>query len=162
MLAEAAGCSNNSTAISGDGAAILDCLRQIDTDILQYASFSVGSSGNYGSWRFVPVVDDTFVRQLPSKQLLSGKVNGARVLARCVHAILNRRSGRMADCCPAITRTMEHNSCRRTRPASSHGFAQRTPYSPNGISDRSTRRTTQHLETSQQDLRPVGTAMDPR
>lgn len=84
-LAEVAGCySSNSSIKAADSAVILDCLRQTDTDTLQFASFKVGSGGNYGSWAFVPVLDDDFAQQLPSKQLLSGKVNGVRVLARYV------------------------------------------------------------------------------
>lgn len=82
-LAELAGCySTNETAV---GKAMLDCLRKVDTDALQYASFKVGSGGNYGSWAFVPVVDDDFAQDLPSTQLSNGSVNGVKMLTRYTH-----------------------------------------------------------------------------
>ena len=52
-----------------------------DSEALQRASFSVSEAGLFGTWAFLPVTDGDFVQQLPSDQLLSGRVNGKRILS---------------------------------------------------------------------------------
>ena len=72
-FAKASGCGDK-------GSGTLDCLRQADTNILQKANAEVGSGVIYGSWGFVPVTDGNFVRERPSQQLPTGKINGQRIL----------------------------------------------------------------------------------
>ncbi|KAJ5964880.1 CAZyme family CE10 [Penicillium vulpinum] len=62
-------------------AAVFNCLVKADTVTLQYASANVSISGEWGTWAFLPVVDGSFIRELPSKQLLKKKVSGKRVLS---------------------------------------------------------------------------------
>ncbi|KFX87272.1 hypothetical protein V490_08392 [Pseudogymnoascus sp. VKM F-3557] len=60
--------------------AVLDCLIAKDSMTLQQASNQVSTTGTYGTWAFLPVTDGTFIKDLPSKQLLAKKVNGKRIL----------------------------------------------------------------------------------
>ncbi|TKA26870.1 hypothetical protein B0A50_04316 [Salinomyces thailandicus] len=59
---------------------VLDCLRQAPSDTLQTANAYVSASGTWGTWAFLPVTDGDFLRQRPSAQLPTGRVNGKRVL----------------------------------------------------------------------------------
>lgn len=60
---------------------VLDCLRGKDAATLQLANFNVTTSGKvYRAWAFDPVTDGTFITGLPSKTLLSSKVNGRAIL----------------------------------------------------------------------------------
>jgi len=59
---------------------IFDCLASKDTDTLQNASATLSESGKYGTWCFLPVTDDTFVQDLPSRQLLRKDLNGLNLL----------------------------------------------------------------------------------
>ncbi|KAK4501538.1 hypothetical protein PRZ48_007347 [Zasmidium cellare] len=81
-LAQEVGCYNGSTTVQRDAdSAILRCLRNADSAALQTANFNVGGGINYGSWAFVPaVVDGGFIQDLPSNQLVAGRVNGRMVL----------------------------------------------------------------------------------
>jgi hypothetical protein len=62
--------------------AFVDCISEVNFQIRGFVSYL--SCAGQCSWAFVPVVDDEFALQLPSKQLLSGKVNGRQVLTRYV------------------------------------------------------------------------------
>ncbi|KFY36023.1 hypothetical protein V494_05383 [Pseudogymnoascus sp. VKM F-4513 (FW-928)] len=68
----AAGCPS-----SGD---VFDCLVTKDSMTLQQASNQISTTQTYGTWAFLPVTDGTFVKQLPSKQLLAKNVNGKNIL----------------------------------------------------------------------------------
>ncbi|KAI1260365.1 alpha/beta-hydrolase [Xylariaceae sp. FL1019] len=58
-----------------------DCLVAADTTVLQNASGTVSTTvGYFGSFAFLPVVDDDYICERPSVQLLHGKVAGKRVL----------------------------------------------------------------------------------
>ncbi|KAK6005765.1 hypothetical protein QM012_007407 [Aureobasidium pullulans] len=74
-----AGCMPN-TAYGSSSRTIFECLVNKDTTTLQYASFNVSASGNFGTWGFLPVTDDVFIQQVPSQQLLEKKVNGQNLL----------------------------------------------------------------------------------
>jgi len=78
--AQAVGCFPG-RAYGNTSTTILDCLRQAPTNVLQNASAEVGASGTWGTWAFLPVTDGDFVRERPSQQLTSGKVNGNRVMS---------------------------------------------------------------------------------
>ncbi|KAI1749224.1 Alpha/Beta hydrolase protein [Xylaria castorea] len=58
-----------------------DCLVAADTEVLQNASGTVSTTlGYFGSFAFLPVIDDDYIQERPAKQLLSGKLGGKRVL----------------------------------------------------------------------------------
>ncbi|KAK8035493.1 carboxylesterase [Apiospora rasikravindrae] len=60
---------------------VFDCLVAADTMTLQNASGLVSTTrGYFGTFAFGPVVDDEYIRDLPSKQLLAGRVAGKRIL----------------------------------------------------------------------------------
>ncbi|KAI1812597.1 carboxylesterase family protein [Poronia punctata] len=69
---EQAGCT--------DAKSKLRCLRSADTVVLQEASAVVSVGGNFGQWAFIPVTDGELIRERPTKQLLSKRVNGHRIL----------------------------------------------------------------------------------
>lgn len=79
-FADAAGCFSG-RGYGNTSATIIDCLRAAPSDILQNASATVGASGTWGTWAFLPVTDGDFIRERSSRQLTSGKVNGLRVLS---------------------------------------------------------------------------------
>jgi carboxylesterase type B len=70
---EAAGCSNVRNR--------LQCLRDGDTIVLQNASAKVSEAGPFGTFAFIPVTDDTFVRDRLSQSLLSKLLKGKHVLS---------------------------------------------------------------------------------
>lgn len=78
-FAIAAGCLDENTP--ADDATVFACLQAADSETLQKANQKVNSAGRYGSWSFIPVTDGEFLRDLPSVQLRSGSVNGARFLS---------------------------------------------------------------------------------
>ena len=51
-----------------------------DTITLQQASAAIDASGLYATWTFLPVIDGTYVQELPSEQLLTTKLNGNKLL----------------------------------------------------------------------------------
>ncbi|KAE8405623.1 Alpha/Beta hydrolase protein [Aspergillus pseudonomiae] len=57
-----------------------DCLVAAPSEKLQNAIGVVSESGLFGTFAFLPVVDNDMIRERPSAQLLSGKVSGQRVL----------------------------------------------------------------------------------
>lgn len=61
------------------------CLMNADTNTLQNASGVVSTSGAWGTFAFLPVIDGHFIRELPSKQLLEKKISGKRVLTGVSH-----------------------------------------------------------------------------
>ncbi|KAJ5248961.1 hypothetical protein N7468_000412 [Penicillium chermesinum] len=77
-FARLAGCSDES---GSSKSAVFDCLVKADTDKLQYASGNVSTSGAWGTFAFLPVIDGDFIQELPSKQLLRKKVSGKRILS---------------------------------------------------------------------------------
>ncbi|KAK6524937.1 hypothetical protein TWF281_011827 [Arthrobotrys megalospora] len=77
-FAQLAGCYNGGPVPASSS--IITCLRGKDTITLQQANSVVSASGIVGTWAFVPVTDGTYVQQLPSQQLASGKLNGKKHL----------------------------------------------------------------------------------
>ncbi|KAI1428741.1 Alpha/Beta hydrolase protein [Xylaria sp. FL1777] len=73
---ELAGCSNpvaNQTTF--------DCLVAADTEVLQNASGTTSTTvGYFGSFAFLPVIDDDYIQERPASQLFSAKLGGKRVL----------------------------------------------------------------------------------
>jgi hypothetical protein len=60
---------------------VFECLISTDTLVLQNASGTVSTThGYFGSFAFLPVIDDEYILDRPSQQLLAGNVNGARIL----------------------------------------------------------------------------------
>lgn len=79
-FAELSGCAKNSTAYKTHGSRF-NCLVAANTTTLQRASGLVSTTrGYFGSFAWVPVVDDDFLRDRPSAQLLFGKITGKRLL----------------------------------------------------------------------------------
>ncbi|KAI1642154.1 putative carboxylesterase [Daldinia loculata] len=77
---ELAGCSETSSKFS-NYSCIFDCLIDVDTSVLQNASGTVSTTqGYFGSFAFLPVIDDDYIQEWPSVQLSQGKVNGKRLL----------------------------------------------------------------------------------
>jgi carboxylesterase type B len=73
-FASAAGCSSAKDTLA--------CLRLQNTTTLQTASQSVSeNAGPFGTFAFLPVTDGTFIKDRPSKQLLSSATKGLRVLS---------------------------------------------------------------------------------
>jgi carboxylesterase type B len=72
-FANLAGCSKAKDTLA--------CLRSQNTTTLQTASQKVSEAGPYGTFAFLPVTDKTFIKDRPSKQLLSSAVKGKRVLS---------------------------------------------------------------------------------
>jgi carboxylesterase type B len=73
-FAEAAGCSKAKDTLA--------CLRMQNTTTLQNASQTVSeNAGPFGTFAFLPVTDGSFIKDLPSKQLLSSATKGKRVLS---------------------------------------------------------------------------------
>ncbi|KAK0744673.1 Alpha/Beta hydrolase protein [Apiosordaria backusii] len=60
---------------------IFSCLQQADTLVLQNASSLTSYSARFNQWAFIPVTDNKLILSPPTKQLVSGKVNGEAVLA---------------------------------------------------------------------------------
>lgn len=79
-VAESAGCFTG-RAYGKTSTTILECLRNAPSETLQNASATVGASGTWGTWAFLPVTDGDFIRERPSQQLTSGNVNGLRVMS---------------------------------------------------------------------------------
>ena len=74
-FADAAGCSGSSSTT------VFDCLVNADTAVLQSASATVSTSGEFGTFAFLPVTDGNFIQATPSQQLLKKAVSGKRLLA---------------------------------------------------------------------------------
>jgi carboxylesterase type B len=73
-FAEAAGCSKAKDTLA--------CLRTQNTTTLQTASQTVSeNAGPFGTFAFLPVTDGSFIKDLPSKQLLASATKGKRVLS---------------------------------------------------------------------------------
>ena len=76
-FAAAAGCGNANS--------IFKCLVNADTAALQNASGKVSTSGAFGTFGFLPVVDGTFIQEIPTVQLLQKKLSGKRILVGVNH-----------------------------------------------------------------------------
>ncbi|KAI1331212.1 alpha/beta-hydrolase [Xylariaceae sp. FL0255] len=58
-----------------------ECLVAADTDVLQNASGTVSTTlGYFGTFAFLPVIDDDYIQERPSVQLLKGRLGGKRAL----------------------------------------------------------------------------------
>lgn len=79
-FAEQAGCSKGSLK-SIQYPSTFDCLVATDSAVLQNASGTVSTTqGYFGTFGFLPVLDGKLIQTRPSTQLLSGRVNGKRLL----------------------------------------------------------------------------------
>ncbi|KKK25582.1 hypothetical protein AOCH_000074 [Aspergillus ochraceoroseus] len=76
-FAELAGCG---CAKSAGYSSTFDCLVEAPTAALQNASALVSTSGLFGTFAFLPVIDGDYIRARPSQQLLEGRVSGQRIL----------------------------------------------------------------------------------
>lgn len=80
QFASRANClGNNGTAVA-PYRSVFECLQNADTITLQNASAYTSYSAKYGQWSFIPVTDGTLLREQPYVPLLSGRVNGERIL----------------------------------------------------------------------------------
>lgn len=59
----------------------LDCLRQVDVNVLQQVNTNVANSAFFGTFIFVPVVDGRLIPRRPTEILREGNVNGEAILA---------------------------------------------------------------------------------
>ncbi|KAH9486199.1 Lipase 4 [Psilocybe cubensis] len=66
----------------------LNCLRQIDAEILGPINFKVNDKAFFGTNAFVPVIDGKFIKDLPSNLLKQKKLNGD-----FVYAVTNTNEG---------------------------------------------------------------------
>lgn len=71
-FAAAAGCGNAESTFK--------CLVNVDTAALQNASGTVSTSGAFGTFGFLPVVDGAFIQERPTVQLLQKRLSGTRIL----------------------------------------------------------------------------------
>ncbi|KAL7941954.1 Alpha/Beta hydrolase protein [Trichoderma barbatum] len=79
-FAEAAGCGRGSAALSKHSS-VFNCLVAADTYALQNASGLVSTtSGYFGSFAWLPVIDGDMIQHRPSERLQCGKVSGKRLL----------------------------------------------------------------------------------
>jgi len=58
---------------------VLECLRQVDSSILNQASVNIANSSLFGTCIFVPVVDGKLITKRPTELLREGKLNGVRL-----------------------------------------------------------------------------------
>jgi len=63
----------------------LKCLREANVTALQAANTEINSSGFFGTFLFVPVVDGTFITDRPTRLLKERKVNTVRTV---IHVVL--------------------------------------------------------------------------
>lgn len=61
-------------------ATIFDCLVSRNSTTLMNASASISSSGETGTWAFLPVTDGELVPEVPSQALLKKRLNGRNLL----------------------------------------------------------------------------------
>ncbi|KDR78748.1 hypothetical protein GALMADRAFT_64526 [Galerina marginata CBS 339.88] len=71
LYSEAVAQTNCSSAVD-----TLRCLRQVDVNTLQAANTEINSSGFFGTFVFVPVIDGTFITDRPTQLLKEKKING--------------------------------------------------------------------------------------
>ncbi|KAI1132223.1 Alpha/Beta hydrolase protein [Nemania abortiva] len=65
----------------GPNETTFDCLVAADTEVLQNASGTVSTTiGYWGSFAFLPVIDDDYIQERPAAQLLRARLSGKRVL----------------------------------------------------------------------------------
>ncbi|KAI1639824.1 Alpha/Beta hydrolase protein [Biscogniauxia mediterranea] len=77
---ELVGCGQDSSSLAQYSSAF-DCLVAADTEVLQNASGTVSTTqGYFGSFAFLPVIDDDYIQKRPSQQLSLGQVSGKRLL----------------------------------------------------------------------------------
>lgn len=57
----------------------LECLRQVDVNLLQQANTNISSSAFTGTVVFPPVVDGRFITKRPTQLLREGKINGVKL-----------------------------------------------------------------------------------
>lgn len=79
-FATAAGCPPKMPYLANGSKPIFECLLEVDTEKLINVSASISQEGSYGTWAFLPVTDNVFVQDLPSRQLHRRKVNGINAL----------------------------------------------------------------------------------
>ncbi|KAJ3562066.1 hypothetical protein NP233_g9805 [Leucocoprinus birnbaumii] len=74
-----------SEVVNGTGCASstdsLNCLRQVDAQVLQQVNVNIENSSFFGTFIFVPVVDGRFITERPTRLLREGKVNGEALLS---------------------------------------------------------------------------------
>lgn len=80
-LAGATGCFSNTPYGDNGTTPIFQCLQNLDSDTLVNASATISQSSVYGTWGFLPVTDEVFIQDTPSRQLLRKKVNGLNILS---------------------------------------------------------------------------------
>lgn len=80
-FAEVVGCSpDRNSSCAAQTQSVLHCLRQSDSVALRNASFYMSGTVKYGQWAFLSVTDHDFIRERPSAQLATGRVNGLHML----------------------------------------------------------------------------------
>jgi hypothetical protein len=78
QFAERAGCLQGGA--QPQDLSVFKCLQNADSVKLQNASAETNFGAEFGQWAFIPVTDGRLIQQRPSQQLLSGRVNGERIL----------------------------------------------------------------------------------
>jgi carboxylesterase type B len=93
----------------------LECLVAQDTVTLQNASAYISATGEYGQWVFLPVTDGEFLVSRPSEQLLTGRVNGLRILSGVSPSVLSFKSYELLLIyAPRTTQTKDPSSSHQT------------------------------------------------
>lgn len=80
-FAKQAGCMPDVLITFGS---VFECLVAADTATLQIASDYVSATTRYARWAFGPVTDGDLLLDRPTTQLLSGKLNGVRILSASI------------------------------------------------------------------------------
>ena len=80
-FAKYAGCGELLDDTEANISSTFNCLRNMASADLQYANAKASASGQYGSWTFLPILDDTLLKVQPSQLLKDGNVGGRRVLS---------------------------------------------------------------------------------
>lgn len=80
-LAAETGCFASNPYGDNGTTPIFQCLQNVDTEKLINASATISQSSTYGTWAFLPVTDEVFIQDTPSRQLLRKKVNGLNILS---------------------------------------------------------------------------------
>ncbi len=164
-FAKAAGCGGGSKTT---GSTVFSCLVNADTAVLQNASATVSTSGEFGTFAFLPVTDGHFIQAAPSQQLLEKAVSGKRLLVG-VRPIFPRSSANVAS--DRVSRTMPMKALRlpprKFLPRTTSSIMSKPPFPPlpqpiNHAFCKSTNSTTPTPTSQHPSSTPSATAAPPR
>ena len=77
--------------------------------MLQSASATVSTSGEFGTFAFLPVTDGSFIQATPSQQLIKKAVSGKRLLAGVGSVTSSVSTALLSDNVSRVMRTKAHH-----------------------------------------------------